>query len=325
MSTKKISVIQKLFGSKKLSIDDDDEALDDANVILQEFKKTSYSRRHTVDVETFRGELTDEALMAAASAKFSGGMFGGPRGSSFEDGVDKSGSSSSQQKLVGGGRNTPTKNKPTDDRKPPVVLRRSESSTETTQSSLSSSATGRIRRSGVYVTAAAAKAVGGSTSNARGSFSSGPSAAPAASAAIPAKAIRTLLGSGKPMARMGGGGSFKRRSVRKERKTGSSGPKVDTTRPLMFPTTPETILEYHKARPFLDENEEWLLVELNEYECLVDSLAIIKIIAKHSKFFEVEPDELWEEFFEFVDDVPSYDEVINFDVWQEFRDKKYTC
>jgi len=28
-------------------------------------------------------------------------------------------------------------------------------------------------------------------------------------------------------------------------------------------------------------------------------------IAEHSKFFEVEPDELWEEFFEFVDEVPS--------------------
>jgi len=146
---------------------------------------------------------------------------------------------------------------------------------------------------------------------------------PTATAAPPPKAIRTLLSLGKSNERTGGG-SFKRRSVRKERKNGGAT-KVDTTRPLVFPTTPETILEYHKARPLLDENEEWLMVELNEYECLVDSLAIIKIIAKHSKFFEVEPAELWEEFFEFVDDVPSYDEVINFDVWQEFRDKRYTC
>ena len=37
-----------------------------------------------------------------------------------------------------------------------------------------------------------------------------------------------------------------------------------------------------EAVPFLDANEEWLLVELNEYECLVDSLDIIKIIAQHS-------------------------------------------
>lgn len=40
---------------------------------------------------------------------------------------------------------------------------------------------------------------------------------------------------------------------------------------------------------------------------------------------QVEPDELWEEFFEFVEDVPSYDEIINYDVWQEFRDQKYPC
>jgi len=40
---------------------------------------------------------------------------------------------------------------------------------------------------------------------------------------------------------------------------------------------------------------------------------------------QVEPDQLWEEFFEFVEDVPSYDEVINYDVWQEFRFIKYQC
>jgi hypothetical protein len=66
-------------------------------------------------------------------------------------------------------------------------------------------------------------------------------------------------------------------------------------------------------------------VELNEFECLVESMDIIKIIAKHSKFFEIDPDELWEEFFEFMEEVPSYDEIINYDVWQEFRDKKYPC
>jgi len=119
-------------------------------------------------------------------------------------------------------------------------------------------------------------------------------------------------------------GSFKRRSLRRGI-VKQNGLKVDTSQPLVFPTTPETILEYHKQKPILDENEEWLVVELNEFECLVDSLDVLRIIAKHSKFFEVSPDELWEEFFEFVDTVPSYDEVINFDVWQEFRDKKYTC
>lgn len=101
--------------------------------------------------------------------------------------------------------------------------------------------------------------------------------------------------------------------------------KVNVDKPIEFPTTPEMILAYHKTRPFLTHNEEWLLVELNEYECLVDSIDIIKTIADHSKFFEVEPDQLWEEFFEFVDEVSSYDEIINFDVWQEFRDVKYQC
>ena len=110
---------------------------------------------------------------------------------------------------------------------------------------------------------------------------------------------------------------------RKKKKAASSH--VDVTKPLEFPCTPEIVLEHHKHKPFLNENEEWLLVELNEYECLIDELEIVKIIAKHSKFFEADPPELWEEFFEFVDDMPSYDEVINYDVWQEFRDKVYAC
>ena len=101
--------------------------------------------------------------------------------------------------------------------------------------------------------------------------------------------------------------------------------KIDVSKPIDFPATPEIILAYHKKKPFLSKNEEWLVVELNEYECLVESLEIIKVIANHSKFFEVEPDELWQEFFEFVEEIPSYDEIINYDVWQEFRDEKYPC
>ena len=42
---------------------------------------------------------------------------------------------------------------------------------------------------------------------------------------------------------------------------------VDLTKPLEFPTTPEFILEYHNHKNFLTKNEEWLLVELNEFEC----------------------------------------------------------
>ena len=62
---------------------------------------------------------------------------------------------------------------------------------------------------------------------------------------------------------------------------------TDTSQPLEFPTTPEVILDYHRHKPFLNNNEEWLVVELNQYECLVDGLEILRIIAKHSKFFEV--------------------------------------
>jgi len=62
---------------------------------------------------------------------------------------------------------------------------------------------------------------------------------------------------------------------------------TDTSRPLEFPTTPDLILDYHRQKPFLNNNEEWLVVELNEYECLVETIEILRIIAKHSKFFEV--------------------------------------
>ena len=100
---------------------------------------------------------------------------------------------------------------------------------------------------------------------------------------------------------------------------------VDLTKPLEWPTTPEFILEYHNHKNFLTKNEEWLLVELNEFECMVETEEIIKTMAKHSKFFEVDPPELLEEFFEWVDECPAYDEVINFDIWQEFTLAKYEC
>lgn len=95
--------------------------------------------------------------------------------------------------------------------------------------------------------------------------------------------------------------------------------------PLDYPCVPELMLEHHKREPFLNPTEEWLLVELNEYECLIDKMQVVQLMAKHSKFFEVEPPELVEEFFLYVDMMPSYDEVINLDTWQEFRDKKYLC
>lgn len=114
------------------------------------------------------------------------------------------------------------------------------------------------------------------------------------------------------------GGKSKRKRGKKEINI-----EVDVSKPIDWPATPEIILAYHRKKAFLNNNEEWLVVELNEYECLVENVDIIKIIAKHSKFFEVEPDELWDEFFEFMEEVPTYDEIINYDVWQEFRDEKY--
>lgn len=94
---------------------------------------------------------------------------------------------------------------------------------------------------------------------------------------------------------------------------------------LDYPATPEMMLEHHRRAAFLTPNEEWVLIELNEYECLVESLEMVKVVAKHSQFFEVEPEQLWEEFFEFVAEASSYDDVLNEDIWQEFRDKKYVC
>ena len=95
--------------------------------------------------------------------------------------------------------------------------------------------------------------------------------------------------------------------------------------PLLYPATPDLILEHHSQKAFLTPNEEWVLIELNEYECLVDALKTVSTIAMHSIFFEVDPHLLWEEFFDFVEEAPSYDDVINEDIWQEFRDKRYCC
>jgi len=96
-------------------------------------------------------------------------------------------------------------------------------------------------------------------------------------------------------------------------------------RPVEYPATPETLLARHGARPFLDADELAALEELNEFECLVDGVDVIRAAAEHSRYFGVEPAKLWEEFFGYVDDVADYDEVINADVWREFVDRKYPC
>ena len=254
MATKNCGLIRRLFGSKKtnfdsISTDDEDMAA------LRAFQSSStvFTRRHTIDVETFCGETSDRALRAAASKR-----------------------KRHRSEIL---------------RRYPAVFI-PPTTTKPTAKPLTKPAPPRRTRS-------------------EKAFS------------LTAATEYSVAADDEPLKRSG---SFRRRISRKDRllRCGTFC-KVDTTQPIVYPTTPEAILEYHKAMPFLDENEEWLMVELNEYECLVDGIEIIKIIANHSKFFEVEPDDLWEEFFAFVDDVPAYDEVINFDVWQEFRDKKYAC
>ena len=272
MATKKRGLIQRLFGSKKTSFDS--ISADDDNT-FQAFQSSStvLARRHTIDVETFRGETSDTALMAAANKRVT-----------------------ERHRSDGG------------------VLRRLYSRVKSRRSPdiTPRSASQQQQRSTVFTPATTTKPTIKSDSS--------PSTT---SEKTPNYTADTEDSTDVDDEQRKDKGSFRRRRDRLLRFAALS--KVDTTHPIVYPTTPETILEYHNAMPFLDENEEWLMVELNEYECLVDGIEIIKIIANHSKFFEVEPDELWEEFFRFVDDVPAYDEVINFDVWQEFRDKKYTC
>jgi len=70
MAAKKCGLIQRLFGSKKTSFDSI-SADDDEMAALQAFQTSSLTacRRHTIDVETFRGETADSALIAAASKR----------------------------------------------------------------------------------------------------------------------------------------------------------------------------------------------------------------------------------------------------------------
>lgn len=365
--------------TKKLSIHDDDP-------VVKEFRRKSYARRHTVDVDSFRmtsstsmahsgsggEEQTDQEMMAEALAKHS---------KSYED-----------HRIGGPYRRHRSVTSPLRSSSPSAGLSHSPQPLSSGMVRLSASGGLRPRLTTVPSTDCPAGAEGGQNEEEKEKGASAPeatdtSAGPGCGDGNDAKleeanaegltsevketkaevegggggegggaegggGARTKAGTGGGGGRGGGrsggkgrgtsghrfrkagqskaggcsgfSGSFKRRSLRRGT-VKQNGLKVDTSQPLIFPTTPETILEYHKQKPILDENEEWLVVELNEFECLVDSLDVLRIIAKHSKFFEVSPDELWEEFFEFVDTVPSYDEVINFDVWQEFRDKKYTC
>jgi len=92
-----------------------------------------------------------------------------------------------------------------------------------------------------------------------------------------------------------------------------------------YPATPETILARHCTRPFLNADELAAVEELNEFECLVDGVDVIRAAAQHVRYFGVDPAQIWDEFFRYVDDVPGYDEVINVEVWREFIDRKYPC
>jgi len=272
MAAKKRSLIQRLFGSKKTSFDSNSTDEDEA-AALHAFQSAStmFARRHTIDVETFRGETSDKALMEAAASRRT---------------AERQASDVNYGGLI---RRLYSRAKP---RTSPTATARSAS-----------------QRQGRPAILTPAKPT---TSRTTSEKLFDDTAATEDSAEVDDELRKNNA-------------SFRRRINRDLLLRCGALCKIDTAQPIVYPTTPEAILEYHKAMPFLDQNEEWLIVELNEYECLVDGIEIIKIIANHSKFFEVEPDELWEEFFQFVDDVPAYDEVINFDVWQEFRDKKYTC
>ena len=46
---------------------------------------------------------------------------------------------------------------------------------------------------------------------------------------------------------------------------------------LEYPCTPELLLEAHKRKHLLDPCEEWMVLELNEYECLIDSVQIVRV------------------------------------------------
>ncbi len=128
----------------------------------------------------------------------------------------------------------------------------------------------------------------------------------------------------KPKKAQSGSGQKRESSMKRRHRKKHKGPvNVDTSKPLEWPSTPEMILEYHKQKSFLTANEEWFIVELNEFECMVDNMDILKLIAKHTKFLEIEPPELIEEFFNFVEELPTYDEIINYDVWQEFTLRNY--
>jgi len=96
--------------------------------------------------------------------------------------------------------------------------------------------------------------------------------------------------------------------------------------PVQFPTTPESMLARHRARPYLDADELATLEDLDEFECLVGGVEVIRAAARHARYFGVEPARLWEEFFRFVSEGDAdYDDVIDAHVWRQFTDRKYPC
>jgi len=317
-SDKKPGFMSRLFSSRKSS------AMTDLTSEEEEkLKNKRLNRLFSVDATTFRNpselfaqELTQEKL--GSSAKTTGSSAGAgehekvrpasasTRKQSMTPGCGGSVKKPLTLKIQGNGSSPTEKSPPTSTVKSAPPTGQSDSLTTTKKSSLTSPTKGP-------------PSSGGRKASLQTSMKS-PLSSP----------TKTPGGGSSVIKKSGGGGGRSGKGVRHKKKAGAGqgvigGVKVDTSKPLEFPATPETIFEYHRQKPFLNRNEEWLIVELNEYECLVDSLDIIKIIAKHSKFFEVEPDELWPEFFEFVEDVPSYDEIINYDVWQEFRDQRYPC
>ena len=57
----------------------------------------------------------------------------------------------------------------------------------------------------------------------------------------------------------------------------STSGSIGSTGSLEYPCTPELLLDAHKRKHFLDPCEEWLVLELNEYECLIDNIQIVRV------------------------------------------------
>jgi len=190
MATKKRGLIQRLFGSKKTSFESIGGDDDNEMAVVQAFQtSTRCGRRHTVDVETFRGELADKALMAAAAERHRSDMdYGGLLSRLYSQITAKQSSIVTTRQRRSADVTSPKKTKST-----AAKLTQRPTTTSEKTISVGDDVEGELHKSS-------------------------------------------------------SGGSFRRRITRRDRLLRSGGIcPVDTTEPIVYPTTPEMILEYHKV------------------------------------------------------------------------------